>query len=117
MYSGTAEPVPGLTGASAGEALIGAGREIFRRSAFIGQGEAAVTGSAELERRIASVVSTGEEGTSCTEALSRLRAWQNRRRSSRRTGALPELEAELRAQEQLLERVGESPAAARGSRG
>ena len=27
---------------------------------------------------------------SCTEALSRLRAWQNRRRSSRRTGALPE---------------------------
>ena len=108
VYSGTAEPVPGLTGASAGEALIGAGREIFRRSAFIGQGEAAVTGSAELERRIASVVSTGEEGTSCTEALSRLRAWQNRRRSSRRTGALPELEAELRAQEQLLERVGES---------
>ena len=73
VYSGTAEPVPGLTGASAGEALIGAGREIFRRSAFIGQGEAAVTGSAELERRIASVVSTGEEGTSCTEALSRLR--------------------------------------------
>ena len=38
VYSGTAEPVPGLTGASAGEALIGAGREIFRRSAFIGQG-------------------------------------------------------------------------------
>ena len=74
VYSGTAEPVPGLTGASAGEALIGAGREIFRRSAFIGQGEAAVTGSAELERRIASVVSTGEEGTSCTEALSRLGA-------------------------------------------
>ena len=73
VYTGTAEPVPGLTGASAGEALIGAGREIFRRSAFIGQGEAAVTGSAELERRIASVVSTGEEGTSCTEALSRLR--------------------------------------------
>lgn len=108
VYSGTAEPVPGLTGASAGEALIGAGREIFRRSAFIGQGEAAVTGSAELERRIASVVSTGEEGTSCSEALSRLRAWQNRRRSSRRTGALPELEAELRAQEQLLERVSES---------
>ena len=48
VYSGTAEPVPGFTGASAGEALIGAGREIFRRSAFIGQGEAAVTGSAAV---------------------------------------------------------------------
>lgn len=105
VYTGTAEPVPGLTGATAGETLIGAGREVFRRSAFIGQGEAAVTGSAELERRIAAVVSTGEEGTSCSEALSRLKSWQNRRRSRSRMGALPELESELDAQERLLERV------------
>lgn len=105
VYTGTAEPVPGLTGVTAGETLIGAGREVFRRSAFIGQGEAAVTGSAELERRIAAVVSTGEEGTSCSEALSRLKSWQNRRRSRSRMGALPELESELDAQERLLERV------------
>ena len=105
VYAGTAEPVPGLTGATAGETLIGAGREVFRRSAFIGQGEAAVTGSAELERRIAAVVSTGEEGTSCSEALSRLKSWQNRRRSRSRMGALPELESELADQERLLERV------------
>ena len=105
VYTGTAEPVPGLTGATAGETLIGAGREVFRRSAFIGQGEAAVTGSAELERRIAAVVSTGEEGMSCSEALSRLKSWQNRRRSRSRMGALPELESELDAQERLLERV------------
>lgn len=105
VYAGTAEPVPGLTGATTGETLIGAGREVFRRSAFIGQGEAAVTGSAELERRIAAVVSTGEEGTSCSEALSRLKSWQNRRRSRSRMGALPELESELAGQERLLERV------------
>ncbi len=105
VYTGTAEPVPGLTGAAAGETLIGAGREVFRRSAFIGQGEAEVTGTAELERRIAAVVSTGEEGTSCTEALSRLKAWQNRRRSPRRTGAMVELEAELEALERQLESI------------
>lgn len=105
VYSGTAEPVPGLTGVSAGEKLCGAGKEVFRRSAFIGQGEAAVTGSAELERRIAAVVSTGEEDTSSSEALARLRGWQNRRRSSRRTGAMVELEGELAAQERQLERV------------
>ncbi|MFR5781717.1 MAG: hypothetical protein ACLUEK_07720 [Oscillospiraceae bacterium] len=105
VYTGTAEPVPGLTGATAGETLVGAGREVFRRSAFIGQGEAAVTGSAELERRIAAVVSTGEEGTSCSEALSRLKSWQNRRRSRSRMGALPELESALADQERQLDRV------------
>lgn len=105
VYAGTAEPVPGLTGATAGETLTGAGREVFRRSAFIGQGEAAVTGTAELERRIAAVVSTGEEGTSCSEALSRLKSWQNRRRSRSRMGALPELESELADQERQLDRV------------
>ena len=102
VYTGTAEPVPGLTGATAGETLIGAGREVFRRSAFIGQGEAAVTGSAELERRIAAVVSTGEEGTSCSEALSRLKRWQNRRRSRSRMGALPESIARRKAHQALF---------------
>lgn len=108
VYTGTAEPVPGLTGPTAGETLTGAGREVFRRSAFIGQGEAAVTGSAELERRIAAVVSTGEEGTSCSEALARLRSWQNRRRSPRRTGAMVELESELAALGRRLEQVSDA---------
>lgn len=108
VYKGTANPVPGLTGGNAGEKLTGAGSEVFRRSAFIGQGEAAVTGTAELERRIAAVVSTGEEDTSCSEALSRLRSWQNRRRSRTRTGAMPELEAALAVQERQLEKLSSS---------
>lgn len=105
VYSGTAEPVKGMTGAAAGEMLTGAGKEVFRRSAFIGQGEAAVTGTAELERRIAAIVSTGEEGTSCTEALARLKGWQNRRRSRNRSGAIPELEAELDVAGKRLEEI------------
>ena len=89
VYTGTEERVPGLDGASAGEALTGATREVFRRSAFIGQGESAISGSAELEKRIVSVVSTGEEeGASWSEADAQLREWQRKRKYNRR-GAIP----------------------------
>ena len=102
VYTGTEERVPGLDGASAGEALTGATREVFRRSAFIGQGESAISGSAELEKRIVSVVSTGEEeGASWSEADAQLREWQRRRRYNRR-GAIPALEGEIAADEEKL---------------
>ena len=102
VYTGTEERVPGLDGASAGEALTGATREVFRRSAFIGQGESAISGSAELEKRIVSVVSTGEEeGASWSEADAQLREWQRRRRYNRR-GAIPALEEEIAAGEEQL---------------
>ena len=105
VYTGTEERVPGLDGASAGEALTGATREVFRRSAFIGQGESAISGSAELEKRIVSVVSTGEEeGASWSEADAQLREWQRRRRYNRR-GAIPALEEEIAEGEAQLGRV------------
>ena len=37
VYTGTEEPVPGLTAESCGELLLGVGREVFERSAFLGQ--------------------------------------------------------------------------------
>ncbi len=101
VYTGTGEKVPGLTGATAGEVLTGAPREVFRRSAFIGQGEAAISGSAELERRIASVVTTGEEDVSWSEADGKLREWQRRRKYNRH-GAIPALEAEIAGGEERL---------------
>lgn len=101
VYTGTGEKVPGLTGATAGEALVGAPRDVFRRSAFIGQGEAAISGSAELERRIAAVVSTGEEDVSWSEADGRLREWL-RRRKYNKYGAIPALEGEIAADEEKL---------------
>ena len=105
VYTGTEERVPGLDGASAGEALTGATREVFRRSAFIGQGESAISGSAELEKRIVSVVSTGEEeGASWSEADAQLREWQRRRKYNRR-GAIPALESEIAEGEAQLGRV------------
>ena len=69
VYAGTNEPVPGLTGAACGETLLGISREVFERSAFIRQNNLPISQDAELERRIAALISSGEEGTSYTEAL------------------------------------------------
>ena len=59
VYSDTGEPVPGLTGENCGETLLGVGREVFQRSAFVGQSGLGVDASPELERRIAALVSSG----------------------------------------------------------
>lgn len=93
-YTGSSIPVDGLNAANAGETLTGVSRDVFCRSAFIGQGAVAVAGSPELEKRISSIVSAGDEQTSYTEADERLRAWQRKRRYNRR-GYLPELEAKM----------------------
>ncbi len=108
-YTGTGEAVPGVGAANAGEYFTGVSRDVFCSSAFIGQGAAAVRGSAELERRIAGVVSSGEEEVSAQEALERLRAWQRRRRYNRR-GAIPELAGEIARGEDALRRVESSVA-------
>ena len=101
VYTGTNVPVEGMTGANAGEMLTGATREVFRRSALIEQGQVAVSGSPELEKRIAAIVSTGDEDCSYAEADDVLRAWQRKRRYNRR-GKLAELEQEMAEKENLL---------------
>lgn len=106
-YTGTNTPVEGLTEANAGEMLTGVNREVFRRTAFIGQGTVAVTGSPELEKRISSIVASGEEQTSYTEADERLRAWQRKRRFNRR-GRLPDLEGEMDEVQRRLEEMDSS---------
>lgn len=106
VYSGTGEPVPELSGADAGQILCGVSRDVFFRSAFIAQGEVAVSGTAELERRIASVVSTGDENMSYSEADERLRSWQRKRRFNKR-GAIPELEQEIQVSQQNLSKISD----------
>lgn len=107
VYSGTNIPVEGLNGGDAGEMLTGVSRDVFCRSAFTAQGSISVGASPELEKRIASIVSTGEEGCSYTEADERLRAWQRKRKYNRR-GRLPELEEEIAAEERKLSELGHS---------
>ena len=93
-YTGTGDLVPGLTGPTCGELLLGISREVYERSAFIRQNNLPISQDAELERRIAALISSGEEGTSYTEAADALKKQLNRRRHNR-TGQLPALETEL----------------------
>ena len=96
VYTGTEEPVPGLTADTCGELLLGVGREVFERSAFVGQGGSlTVTATPELERRIAALVSSGQEDVSFSQAEGRLKEWLNRRRVNRSVGRIPQLEEAL----------------------
>lgn len=93
-YLHTATPAPGITAANLGETLLGVPREVFERSAFIGQSGLPVDQDAELERRIAALITTGEEETSFSETYDRLKKQLNRRRHNK-TGQIPALEREL----------------------
>lgn len=76
-----------------GETLIGVKREVFERSAFIGQSQIIISGDkdGELERRITSLVSTGEEDVSYKLVISRLEKWQ-RKLEYHKKGEIPALE-------------------------
>lgn len=106
LYTGAADPVPGLTGTNCGETLLGVSREVYARSAFIRQGGIPVTQDPGLERRAAALVTSGEEDTSYTEAAEILKKQLNRRRHNK-TGQLPALEAELRETEASLASLAE----------
>ena len=64
VYSATGDPVPGLTSANVGEQLTGAGKEVYLRSAFVGQGGAAIGASRELEARVSALATSGQEDVS-----------------------------------------------------
>lgn len=95
-YEGTADDVPGISALNFGETVLGVPREVFERSAFIRQSALAVEQDAELERRIAALITTGEEDTSYSESFDRLKKQQNRRKHNK-TGLIPELEREIAA--------------------
>ncbi len=96
VYSGTAQSVAGLKGSDAGETLTGMPRTVFESSVFVRQSGMAVSNSAELEKRINAIISSGDdEGESFTDADSVLRAWLRKRRHNR-SGAIPTVENEIR---------------------
>ncbi len=95
VYTGTEEPVPGLTADNVGESLLGVTKEVFQRTCFIPQGGLGVDASGDLERRVAALAGSGEEDVSYSAAEKRLRDWRNARQSNRATGSLPKLRGEL----------------------
>ena len=94
VLTGTSSAARGVDPSAAGETLLGVSRDVFERSAFIGQGKVTVGASPELEKRISAIVQTGEEKSSVTEAEERLKAAVRRRRYNK-NGRLPEIEKEL----------------------
>ena len=112
VYAGTQEPAPGLSASCCGELLTGVGQEVFTRSAFLGGGDLAVTAAPELERRIAALVTSGQEDVSFSQAMERLKIWKNRRQVNRTTGEIPRLEGELAQAEETLAQLAELSARA-----
>ncbi|MBQ2926271.1 MAG: AAA family ATPase [Ruminiclostridium sp.] len=94
VYQATDQPVPGLTGENLGQTLTGVSREVFDRSVFLRQTNLAVSHDQELEKRIAALVSSGQEEISFSESEATLRAWQRKRRFHK-SGLIPQMEAEL----------------------
>ncbi len=95
VYTGTAEFIKGLDPDTVGRQLTGVSRQVFERTALISRPELRVSQTAELERKIADIVSTGDENTSFTESSELLKKWQRRLRFNK-SGAIPALEQELR---------------------
>ena len=115
VYTASSDPVPGLTTANAGERLTGVSREVYQRSAFVGQGGAAIAASGELEARVSALATSGQEDVSYSAVERTLRDWRNRRRANRSNGLIPQLEekiseldAALREKEQLRRRKEEA---------
>ena len=105
VYTDTQQPVPDLTAQNCGELLLGVGREVWERSAFIGSSPTlAIDGTPELERRIAALFSSGEEDVSFSQTEAKLREWQ-RRRQHNRSGLIPKLEEELAELDRVLDRI------------
>lgn len=94
VYTATGDPVPGLTAANVGEQLTGVGKEVYLRSAFVGQGGAAIGESRELEARVAALATSGQEDVSYSAVERTLKDWRNRRRANRSNGLIPQLEEE-----------------------
>lgn len=99
VYTDTNTPVPNWTGDSCGETLTGVPRSVYERSAFIRQAQLSIDGDSALEQRIVSLITTGDEEPSYTEAEQRLRTRRNRRKHNR-TGKMPVLQQEIAELEQ-----------------
>ncbi len=116
MRTGTAEFVRDMDSDTAGEKLTGVSRAVFERTAFISRPDIRVSQTSELERKIAGIVSSGDESTSYTDSDGLLRRWQRKLRYNK-MGSLPAAEAELRKARHDMELIESSAEEIAGLRG
>ena len=93
-HTGTDTTVSGVDAVHCGEMLLGVPQSVYQRCAFIPSGRITIDADADLERRINSLISSGEEKVSFSQAESRLKK-QLRQRRYNRTGTIPQLESEI----------------------
>lgn len=93
-HTGTDTTVSGVDTVHCGEMLLGVPQSVYQRCAFIPSGSITIDADADLERRINSLISSGEEKVSFSQAESRLKK-QLRQRRYNRTGTIPQLESEI----------------------
>ncbi len=115
-WSATQEEAEGLTAENCGERLLGISREVFERTAFVGQGNILLSPSADLEKRVAALCSSGEEEVSFSQVERRLKDWLNRRKVNSRVGLIPELEEELERVKAAMDHQGELLSRAQAAR-
>ena len=107
VYTGTAEFIKTLTPDTAGEQLTGVSEHVFERTAYIRRPEMRVSQTSDLEKRISSLIFSGDEQASYSDADGRLRAWQRKLRYNK-NGSIPQLEAEKREAEAKMDDIAES---------
>ena len=108
VYSGTAQAVPALKGTDAGLNLTGMPKAVFESSVFVRQAGLAVSNNPELEKRINTIISTGEDdAVSYTDADSLLRAWLRKRRHNR-SGAIPVIDSRIAEKQEALDAMSDS---------
>lgn len=105
VYTASGDPVPGLTAANVGEQFTGAGKEVYLRSAFVGQNGAMFSHSSELEARISTLATSGQEDASYSATERTLKDWRNRRKLNRANGSIPALEETLSTIDRSLQDV------------
>ena len=98
------EKIPELTADNCGETLLGVPKSVYLRSAFLGQNGLTVTQDAALEKRLSSLVTSGDESVSAAETQKRLKDARNRIRHNK-TGLLPDAERELEAVNDTLSQM------------
>ena len=89
-------PVPGMTGETCGQMLLGVEKSVFLRSAFVRFSDLPVEADEALRRRLNSLVTTGDEQGSA-ERLGTKLAELKRKIQYNRSGLLPQLRMELQS--------------------
>lgn len=107
VRTGTADFQRDMDSENAGEKLTHVPRSVFERTAFISRPDIRVNQTSELERKIAGIVSSGNENTSYTESAGLLGKWQRKLRYNK-MGSLPAAEAELREARHDMELIESS---------